>query len=310
MALSPFPLSTLGEPFTLADKSLDIAFRFGSEKGTKLRARGDLRHSMTNLACVVLTPGTLAAWDRLAGISRLLNKDDRDWRFVKADHEAAYKQLPLRAEQSKLAVVALRCPTDGRWYGFVSRTMMFGAVSAVLHYNLFSKLPTEIVAKLFGIPLICFFGDFGAMLPSELVAEGLLTFTLFCSKLGITLKKEKYELGATATFVGLSGFLPCRQNGWMLEVSLPLEKAEAWAGEIAQHTHAGCIAAVPIEKLIGDLGFPQTNLFGKFPRTQIRPLYRKLRTRRYVPTLSSAELRLFVWRSSILRSLPIAFREG
>ena len=42
------------------------------------------------------------------------------WNFMKSDHEAAYKQLPLKGGHSELAVIALRNPCDGRRYGFLA----------------------------------------------------------------------------------------------------------------------------------------------------------------------------------------------
>lgn len=46
--------------------------------------------------------------------------------------------------------------------------MMFGAAAAVLRYNLFSRIFEGLIARLFGIPLLCFFDDFGALIPRPL----------------------------------------------------------------------------------------------------------------------------------------------
>ena len=77
---------------------------------------------------------------------------DRDLDFFKADHEADYKQLPMDVAHSKLAAIALRSPLDNRRYGFVIRTMVFGDVDDVLHYNVFPRLISEIPTHLFGTP--------------------------------------------------------------------------------------------------------------------------------------------------------------
>ena len=126
MASPPFHLAEKETPFKLSHPHLNIAFRFGVEQGSKLRACDDLRYARTNLASIVETPIKLVNWDHVVGLSNILNASDRDWSFFKADHEAAYKQLPLKASNAKLAVVALRSPIDQRWYGFVRRTMVFG----------------------------------------------------------------------------------------------------------------------------------------------------------------------------------------
>lgn len=49
-----------------------------------------------------------------------------------------------------MAVISLRRPADGRWYGFSSRTTMQGAISAFLRYNLLYGLLTELVNNLPG----------------------------------------------------------------------------------------------------------------------------------------------------------------
>ena len=92
---APFPLCSSASPFTLQPASHNIAFRFGVAQAGKLRACDDLRHSLTNLACEVLTPIKLISWGHIAELSRKVANTGAEWHFLKADHEAAYKQLPL-----------------------------------------------------------------------------------------------------------------------------------------------------------------------------------------------------------------------
>ena len=150
----PFPLCSEKGPYVLNNSQLNIAFRFGVEQSDKLRACDDLRHSRTNLACVAETPIRLESRDHLSELTNRADDGSRDWSFFKADHEAAYKQLPLDCAHSKLAVVTLRSPDHNRWYGFISRTMMFGAIASVLHYNISPRLLSEIASQLLGIPLL------------------------------------------------------------------------------------------------------------------------------------------------------------
>ena len=44
-------------------------------------------------------------------------------------------------------------------------------------------------------------------------------------------------------------------------------------------------------------------MFGKFARTQMRPLYQKFYARRYVSSLSLNDRAIFIWRMDILLSL-------
>ena len=56
---------------------------------------------------------------------------ERRWRIFKADQEAEYKQLPLRLDGQQFAIIPLRRPESGSWFGFRPRTLLFGAIAAV-----------------------------------------------------------------------------------------------------------------------------------------------------------------------------------
>ena len=48
--------------------------------------------------------------------------------MYKSDHRASYKQLPIGPADPNAAIISLRHPVDRRWYGFVTRTLIFGPV--------------------------------------------------------------------------------------------------------------------------------------------------------------------------------------
>ena len=307
----PFPLRfSSSKSCTIMGRKLNIAFRFGVSQGEKLRACGDLRHSLTSLACSIMTPIKLVSWDHVAELCRLVSSSRSDWQFLKAGHEAAYKQLPLKPSRATLAAIALRSPSDKRRYGFLIRTMMFGAVAAVLHYNAFSRTLAELANFYLGIPLLSFFDDFGALTPSSLTLLALKTFTSFCSLLGIKLKSEKSDCGPRLTFLGIEGYFPCKANGMRLRVPLPETKAQKWAPLLQQVLTGRKIGIVELESLIGKLSFSQTCLFGKFARTQLRPLYKKLHGRFYSTELSSREHSAIRWWLATIKELRPRIAQG
>ena len=307
----PFPLNfPSSSSCVLADRKLNIAFRFGVDQGGKLRACDDLKRSLTNLACSVLTPIKLVSWDHVAELCRLVSSAAFDWEFSKADHEADYKQLPLEGKHSQLAVIALKGPKTKRRYGFFIRTMVFGAVAAVLHYNVFSRTLAELANHFLGIPMLRFCDDFGALTPSCLTPLALQTFTSFCATLGIKLKKEKSAYGDRLVSLGLEGFSPCKANNMELRVSLPVEKGGKWSSAISLTLAEGKISAHALERIIGKLSFSQTCLFGKFARTQLRPLYKKLYRHHYVATLTPRETTTLIWRPSVLAELKPRIARG
>ena len=181
--------------------------------------------------------------------------------------------------------------------------MIFGAVAAVLRYNAFSRLLSELVSMVLGIPILCFFDDFGSIVPADLAERALATFTSFCSKLGIQLKTAKSEWCQKVTFLGLGGSFPREPNGFKLSVALTAGKAFRWADEVTVVIKNREIPAQELGDLIGNPGFSQTNLFGKFARTQLRPLYAKFYSMGFSPSLPNSEIRAFHWRPTRLRSL-------
>ena len=92
---SPPPLDASGRPADLPAGGQNIAFRFGVEQADKLRACDDLNHILTNAACRVRPPIKLVSWGHASQLCRTFACDGGEWDLFKADHEAAYKQLPL-----------------------------------------------------------------------------------------------------------------------------------------------------------------------------------------------------------------------
>ena len=105
----------------------------------KLRACGDLRQNMVNRRTSVITPITLPTWDHIAQLSKDAYRANTKWTFLKADHDSAYKQLPLDPDCAGITVVTLRGPATSKWRAFFPRVLLFGAVSAVIHYNCFAR---------------------------------------------------------------------------------------------------------------------------------------------------------------------------
>ena len=74
----------------------------------KLRACEDIRQNMVKLRTSVITPITLPTWDHIAQLSKDAYRGNTKRTFLKADHDSAYKQLPLDPDFSGITVVTLR----------------------------------------------------------------------------------------------------------------------------------------------------------------------------------------------------------
>ena len=204
----------------------NIAFRFGVDQADKLRACGDLRRNTANLYCTVWTPIKLPTWDRLSQLCLNIRTSDREWAFFKADRQAAYKKLPLAPEHQRLAMVALRDPVTDEWKASPPKALLFGATSAVLHYNCFPRLLAALVNMTFGITISGYFDDFGALAPEELADLASSTFERFSDSPNIRLKASKTKVGAKMVFLGLKGSFPRPSNSMTLKIPLRGKRGE------------------------------------------------------------------------------------
>ena len=57
--------------------------------------------------------------------------------------------------------------------------MRFGSIDAVIHYNIFSRIISEIPCIFLGLHVVVYFGDFGALIPASVGAKALTTFAHF-----------------------------------------------------------------------------------------------------------------------------------
>ena len=139
---------------------------------------------MTNLACVVDTAIAIASWGLVAEMRRAAAPSGRDWQFMKAERDDAYKQPPLAWGQSELSVVSIRSPAGGRWYGFLSRALLYGAIAAAIRYNVVSRIISELMCRIFCIPMISYFDDCGVMIPKQIAHMWVVTFAKWRNLLG------------------------------------------------------------------------------------------------------------------------------
>ena len=143
--------------------------------------------------------------------------------------------------------MSLRCPTDGRRYGFLSRTLLFGAAAAVLRYNCFSRILAVLANRIFGLPLMNYSGDVGCLITDFYSRPAVRVFTSFCRALGIKLKRKKTDVGRRITFLGMDGFFPGRDNGKTPSVDLADSENRKWAERIPDVIEAGAISHNELE---------------------------------------------------------------
>ena len=224
--------------------------------------------------------------------------------LIKADHEAAYKQLPLCPRDSRLAAVTLRGPISLRRFSFLPRTLIFGSTSAVLRYNCLSRIVASLRCGILGIPCLGYFDDFGTLMFSDLEKTALRAFIDLNEVFGIKVKLSKCDFGRSLAFLGILGSSPSPTNDFCMSVSLPADKAVSWSlliSSILSDPSRVCRKA--LESLIGKLSFAQCAIFGRVARSTLRPLYKHLYCSASIFQLSGDAVLALKWWGSVLGSL-------
>ena len=277
------------------------AFRFAVLQNEKIRACDDLLASGTNSSCSVLSPITLPSWEHVAHIAAELALSGHDIAFGKGDESDAYKKQPMKPPDAFLAVITLQGP-DGRRYGFVPCSQLFGSVASVVHYNTFSRLFISLFVRIFGIPGIAYFDDYGFLIFAHLQDAAFNHFRQFCDLMGVELSPKKCSISNINTFLGLRGFFPSRANSFRLSVMLGELKAEKWIAHLQGIIREGRVDHKTLDRLVGRLSFAQTNVFGKFARPLSQELYDKLHANPFDSSCDSHFLSNLSWWLAALKS--------
>ena len=245
----PFDLTDSGRIANDPLSPVNIAFRFPVIQPGKVRACDDCRHSTLNDFCVVATPISLPSWDHVAECVRRVSHTNSDIHFAVADQWAAYKCEPLRPDHIPLCILAIWNPSAMKFVGFKPITQLFGSTAAVLNYNVLSRIIASLANRIFAIPVIGYFDDFGFIVSANVCEVALRLFESFCELLGLHLKIEKSKFGNKITFLGVNGEFPSSLNDNIFKLSLPADKVDKWcsiintmlASKYASHSDLGKI---------------------------------------------------------------------
>ena len=255
--------------------SVNPAYRFGVQQAEKLRAVDDLKRSRTNEATAVTTPINLPSWDHIANMCIFFRKqgETRPLAMAKADHADAYKQLPLKAEDEQAAVVTLQSPEDGKWYGFIPKTQLFGSTAAVLHYNCLSRVIASLACRILKLPCVGYYDDFAIIAPRLIINKALEAFTMLDDLLLILLKKNKSESGRILEFLGITIHFAVGFGETIATLQFPEERIRKQVELVGQLANKTYISLAELQKAAGKLCFAQTMIMGRFGKAAMRPLY-------------------------------------
>ena len=178
------------------------------------------------------------------------------------DLKAAYKQLPLHPDEQRKAVLALKSPADGQVYGFVCRTLPFGASASVMHFNRVSLLLQRILQEL-KIVASCYYDDYPVVAPGELSVNTDSTVHSVMSLLGFSLADDKEaKFSPAATLLGVTVDASCKNFGSVRIGNRP-EKARAMADQVQKFLDDGCVEPAILPSAFGRIQFLEAQVLGR-----------------------------------------------
>ena len=256
---------------------------------------------------------TLTSGERLAGPVacewRGLPGDSLKLVAKTIDLKSAYKQFPIFPGHRKFSVLVLKRPTDGETMGFVSKTLPFGSVASVLHFNRVARLLHRIGLEL-DIPWTNYYDDFPVVdfkILSEHTAAAARALT---SLLGFECSLDKeLPFDSSAEMLGVVMDLTESASG-LIKVSNKPSRMEELKNVLQEIVDSGTVRTKELASIFGRALFVESQFMGKSGKLALAELRVMEKSNADTVTLSEVQLKamnnlLGRYRSGIPRCLKV-----
>lgn len=178
------------------------------------------------------------------------------------DLKSAYKQLALNELESRKSVICLKCPDDGQVYGFACKTLPFGAVASVLHFNRFARFLRAVFLEC-GVVACNYFDDYPIVELSNLTSNTSGTLRAIAKFLGVQVAEDKdVDFSMTTDLLGVTVDL---SDELLDEVRVcnKLERKKDLSKALGEIIHSRRINPMQIPSLFGRLQFAESQILGR-----------------------------------------------
>ena len=178
------------------------------------------------------------------------------------DLKAAYKQLALNERDASKSVICLKNPHDGQVYGFACKTLPFGAVASVLHFNRFARFLKAVFLRC-GVIACNYFDDYPIVELSTLGDNTDGTLRAITKLLGVTVAEEKDASFSDKTdLLGVTLDLSDDIMGEVRVCNKPDRKKDL-SQALDNIITSGKINPLEIPTLFGRLQFAESQILGR-----------------------------------------------
>ena len=162
----------------------------------KWASRGRSMISNTDASTIVAPRGPLLSGRRGATSGRCASMSVRRTATDRSSKRIVKPRIRTLSFADGCAILHRRprSPSDNKWYGFLSRTLLFGEVAAVLRYNCSSRIIAALTNLRFGLSVVNYIEDYGFPLPTEISVKELQVFSYFANMIRNWLKDGKTRM--------------------------------------------------------------------------------------------------------------------
>ena len=137
--------------------------------------------------------------------------------------------------------------------------------------------------------------------PTAIATNALSIFTETSYILAGFPQRQKSDCGAELAFLGLLGNPRRAPGGMPLHIRLHEGEIRKRSSLVDEAVSPRRIRHKSLGELFGALTFTQSSIFGRFGRTPVNPLYKKLYPNPYAEILTVDEVRILEWRDVPIR---------
>jgi hypothetical protein len=274
--------------------------RFGIQQSGKTRVIDDFSENGTNSAFAAQEKIDLKALDHLAWCGATLAKAAFVSRTVDlklsdgsrlsgpvhslwnpatekiltktVDLKSAYKQLAIHPLERRRSVICIKDPKSGRVFGFVSRTLPFGAAAAaVLAFNRVARLVWRILIEA-GVLCTNYFDDYPVLDFSSTAGVTVHAIRSVMALLGFKCSVDKeMEFEERTDMLGVCVDTSKVSDGSVLISNKP-SRVKNLSGNNEEVIRAGRIKSSDVARLFGRLQFAEHQLSGRIGKLALAEL--------------------------------------
>eukprot|EP00435_Cladocopium_sp_Y103_P058672 s441_g20.t1 len=205
------------------------------------------------------------------------------------DLKSAYKQFPIHPEHRRFSVLVLKKPGAGAVAGFVSKTLPFGSVASVLHFNRVSRLLHRLGLEL-DIPWTNYYDDFPVVDFKILSDHTTAAIRALTSLLGFEVALDK-ELPFDTKAEMLGVVLDLSQSGaGIVKVANKSSRVQELSLVMRGILDAGTVEVKSLPSLFGRALFMESQFMGKYGKLALTELRMLERSNHNVARLDSIQI--------------------